>query len=264
MSKNIKEQLKEIEIEKIKLNPFQMRKEVENSNLEELARSISEQGIIQPLIIKEQEKGKYELITGERRLRAAKLAGLEKVPCLVRKIEKKQQLEIALIENIQREDLNPIEEAEAYQKLIEKFELTQEMIAQRIGKSREKIANCLRLLKLPFSIQRAIEKRRISEGHAKVILQIKSEEQKRGLLEKIIRENLSVRKTEEIIKDLSRKISKKNEDLLQKNLQRELEEIFQTKVILKKKKEGGEIIIYFYSEEELKRIIDKVKVKSHN
>lgn len=248
--------LLEIEIEKIKLNPFQMRKKMKG--LEELAQSIIEQGIVQPLVIKEEKDG-YELIAGERRLRAAKLIGLKKIPCIVRKIEdKKEQLEIALIENIQRENLNSIEEAGAYQRLIKEFDFTQEMVAQKTGKSREKIANSLRLLNLPFYIQKALEDDKISEGHAKIILQAKGEEQKRGLFEKIIQENLSVRKAEEILKKIFQKNFGKTRDIFLEDLQGKLEEIFQTKVVLEKTKKGGKIIIHFYSDEELERITNGI------
>ena len=200
----------QINIEKITPNPHQPRQEFSHQELENLVNSIKEHGILQPLIISE-SNGKYELIAGERRLRAAKIIGFKKVPVIIRLAKQQEKLELALVENVQRQNLNPMEEAEAYQKLSDEFKLTQEQIAKKVGKSRSAIGNTLRLINLPQEAKNALRNNKITEGHAKIILQLPTEKEKLKFLNKILKEQLSVRATEQasrtiIVKKHFRKI----------------------------------------------------------
>ena len=208
------------------------------------------------------DEGRYELIAGERRLSASKIAGLEKVPVIVKKPNAQEKLELALIENVQRHNLNVIEEAKAYLKLQEEFGLTQEEVAEKVGKSRSAVANTTRLLSLPIEIQRALVDEKISEGHARTILAISNPEKQRGFFQMILKENLTVRQAENRSREISvsghkRKIVEKDQTVaLQED---ELGEIFGTKVLIKKSKKGGQIVIDFYSEEEFGAIFDKLR-----
>lgn len=250
------ERILKIKTEIIEANPLQPRGRIDHAALEDLINSIKEHGILQPLIVSRTGAG-YTLIAGERRLKAAKILGLKTVPAIVRDTSRQEKLEIALVENLQRKNLNPLEEAMAYQKLVDEFNLNQEQVAKRVGKSREAVANTLRLLALPREIQKAILEEKISEGHAKAILSLPEEKEQLKLFQTILKSNLSVRKTESI----SRKLKKPNfrpfdpallekEDFLREHLG--------TRVKIDKKGNRGKITIEFYSEAELNLIVKKI------
>lgn len=250
----------QIPVSMIEVNPQQPRQVFNHQELEELIDSIKRYGIIQPLIVTKRGSG-YELIAGERRFRSAKIIGLQTVPAIVREADEQEKLELALIENVQRKDLNPLEKAVAYQKLIHEFNLTQEEVAAKMGFSRSAIANTLRYLELPEEIQKALADGKITEGHAKVIAGLPGEKEQLEFLNNILQYNFSVRDAERE----SRKISKhprpvrrsmkdpyieEKEDLLRSNLN--------TKVNIKKQGEKGQIVIEFYSEEDLNSIINRI------
>jgi ParB family chromosome partitioning protein len=226
----------------------------------ELADSIKEHGIIQPLIVRKSIKG-YELVAGERRLRAAKEAGLEKVPAVVKTYSDQQLMEIALIENLQRENLNPIEEAEAYEKLIEHHSYTQEVLAQKIGKSRPHVANMLRLLQLPEKVRRLVSTSALSMGHARALLPVENQTVQWKLANDVVKKGLSVRQLEELVKQLNvsretkRKKSLKKEAALVQ-MEERLRTRFGTSVQIKTGGKRGKIEIEFYSKEDLQRILD--------
>ncbi len=250
----------EVDIDKVVANPHQPRLKFDEEKLQELAQSIKEHGIIQPLIVTEKD-GRYELIAGERRLQASKLANLKKVPVIVKKIQDKEKLELAIIENIQRHDLNPIEEAKAYKKLMDDFEMSQEDVAKKMGKSRSVVANKLRLLKLPIEAVRALSEEKISEGHAKAILALKNPEKQRALLDLIIKKRLTVRQAEDKTKEVTVQSHKRKVkvDPEVKELEEKFALALGTKVKIKKSGgEGGRIVIEYYSEEELDKIVDKL------
>ncbi|MBY0054286.1 ParB/RepB/Spo0J family partition protein [Brevibacillus agri] len=254
------EQVKEVSVSEIRPNPYQPRKEFEQSAIDELANSIREHGIIQPLIVRKSIKG-YELVAGERRLRAAKLAGLKQVPVVVKAYTDQQLMEIALIENLQRENLNPLEEAEAYEKLIAHHDYTQEQLAQRIGKSRPHVANMLRLLQLPESIRKMVSAAELSMGHARALLGVSDEKVQKQLAKDVVEKGLNVRQLEELVKQLSvsretkKKKPAKSEPILIE-LEERLRSRFGTAVKIKKGAKRGKIEIDFYSQEDLQRIIE--------
>ncbi|TGV31435.1 ParB/RepB/Spo0J family partition protein [Mesorhizobium sp. M00.F.Ca.ET.186.01.1.1] len=254
------EQVKEVSVSEIRPNPYQPRKEFEQSAIDELAHSIREHGIIQPLIVRKSIKG-FELVAGERRLRAAKLAGLKQVPVVVKAYTDQQLMEIALIENLQRENLNPLEEAEAYEKLIAHHEYTQEQLAQRIGKSRPHVANMLRLLQLPESIRKLVAATELTMGHARALLSVADENMQMQLAKDVVGKGLNVRQLEELVKQLnvSRETKKKkpakNEPILIE-MEERLRSRFGTAVKIKKGAKRGKIEIDFYSQEDLQRIIE--------
>ncbi len=245
--------------DQIRSNPMQPRKDFSRESLAELVESIKQYGIIQPLIVT-QKNDQYELIAGERRLRAAQIIGLEKVPVIVRDAEEQEKLELALIENIQRTDLNPVELALAYRKLIDEFNLSQEEMAKRVGKARSSVTNTLRVLNLPEEIRLALMDRRISEGHAKILAGLDSEAKQIVLFKKIIRNHLSI---EDVIKEIRRiggtKAARIKINYADKDKEFALREFFSTKVEIRRKGKGGQIIIDFFSDEELEEMIGKVK-----
>ncbi|HBO16382.1 MAG: Stage 0 sporulation protein J [Candidatus Moranbacteria bacterium GW2011_GWE2_35_2-] len=250
----------EVEIDRIKANPYQPRTDFDQEKLEELSKSIKNHGIIQPLVVSRQGNG-FELIAGERRFQAAKLAGFKKVPVVVRQIDDKQKLEMAIIENVQRHNLNPIEEARAYQRLADEFQMNQEDVAQRMGKNRSTVANKLRLLQLPIQAQKALISGQISEGHAKALLAVDSAEKQLMLLEMILKNNLTVRQSESKSKEVSVKTHSRKitVDPEVKDLENRLAGFFGTKVKIKKSGDsGGKITIEYYSDEELDGILEKV------
>lgn len=258
---NIESVVNNIEIDKISKNPVQMRKVFEKESLKELAESIKLHGILEPVLVTELGAGAYELIAGERRLEAAKIAGLKKVPAIIRKVSPQEKLEFALIENIQRENLNPIEEAKAYKMLSSDFALTQEEIARRSGKSRSRVANFLRLLSLPLEIQNAIGENKISEGHGRAILALQNPEKQRALFNEIIRSNLTVRQAEEKVKLVSvaghtRKIGKKTSPWGE--TQEALASFLSNKVEIKKSGSDIKIVITCYAQEDFDRAVDKI------
>lgn len=253
------EGVQEIEIVKISPNPHQPRMHFDGEKLEELADSIKTHGIIQPIIATKIDNG-YEIIVGERRFQAARLAGLKTVPVIVRDATEQQKLELAIIENIQRHDLNVIEEAKAYQELIAEFDLGQEAIAQKVGKSRSAVANKIRLLNLPVEIQKALIGGQITEGHAKAILAIPNPEKQRALFEMILKSNLTVRQTEDKTKEISVRTHKRviYIDPETKELENKLVGILGTKVKITRSGGGGRITIEYYSDEELQNILNKI------
>ena len=253
----------QIPIEDISPNPHQPRIEMDEDTIRELAESIREYGIIQPLIVsKETGQDGYILIAGERRWKAAKTVGLSMVPAIIREVSEQGQLEIALIENLQREDLTPLETAGAYQQLAENFALTHEQIAARVGKSRTSVTNTLRLLNLPDQVKNSLAEGLITEGHARALLGLSSAQAQRAALSTVLNLGLNVRQTESLVKKL-------NGDRLPprlkpqpspevKALEDRLRQHFGTKVNLQDRKNGGSLVIYYYSDEELNAILDKI------
>lgn len=256
-----------IGINEIEPNKEQPRKVFDEDALQELADSIKQYGIIQPLVV--QKKGNlYEIIAGERRWRAARIAGLKKVPVIVREYTEQEVAEISLIENIQRENLNPIEEAMAYQRLIQEFELKQDEVAERVSKSRTAITNSMRLLKLDARVQQMLIDDMISSGHGRTLLAIEDGEQQYALATKIMDEKLSVRETEKLIKKILKNKEEEEkrkpvitvnpaDDLIYRDLEEKLKNVIGTKVSVNRKNNGkGKIEIEYYSQDELERIID--------
>ncbi len=253
-----KDKVLRINPEEIKVNPMQPRTRFVDTGNDELVESIKMYGIIQPLIVTKSEDG-FELIAGERRLRASKQAGLDKVPVVVREAEEQEKLEVALVENLQRENLNPVETAVAYRKLMDEFNMSQEDVSKKVGKSRSAIANTLRMLNLPEEIQLALLEGKISEGHGKYLIGLESEVKQMALFRKILRNGLSVNDTNEEARRMGgtkqHKVAINYED---KDKEFKLREFFGAKTEIKRKKKGGQIIVDFYSDEELREIISKL------
>ena len=259
--------INEIDINSVEVNPFQPRQDFDKDALEELAESIRVQGIIQPITVRQLNKDQYQLISGERRLQASKLAGLTTIPAYIRLANDQQMLEMALIENIQRENLNAIEIALSYQRLISECSLKQEELGDRVGKNRSTVNNYIRLLKLPPEIQAGIRDNKISMGHARALINIENPENKLLVFKKIINEDLSVRKVEELVRNIGNEIiDKKFEakptprfEIVQ--LQSKLSSLFGTKVEIKSsEKNKGEIKIPFVSQDDLNRILELINV----
>ena len=257
--------INEIEISKIEVNPYQPRTDFDEQALNELAESIKVQGIIQPITVRQLSTNKYQLISGERRLQASKLAGLKKLPAYIRKANDQQMLEMGLIENIQRENLNAMEIALSYQRLISECNLKQEELGDRVGKNRSTVTNYLRLLKLAPDVQVSIRDRQISMGHARALVGANSAEIQLTALKEITKNGLSVRDAEKLIKDLNggkkkSKTSGKESTFEIKKLQSDLSSHFGTKVAVKSNSSGkGEIKIPFVSTEDLNRILEIIK-----
>jgi ParB family chromosome partitioning protein len=260
-----RERVHRVPLDRIRPCPLQPRKDFSPEALQELADSIREQGIVQPLIVRE-KAGNFELIAGERRWRAAQLLKLPEVPIIVRQADDRAVLELALIENLQRENLNPIEEAHGYAQLAEQFQLTQEEIAAKVAKSRTVVANALRLLKLPAPVQKFIREGRLSVGHAKVILGLSDEKKQQLAAERIIKEGLNVRQTEGLVAKLlkrgSRQTGAKLESVAEPagdphvaEMEDHLREVFATKVQLHYSQGKGTVEISFFSDAELERIL---------
>lgn len=246
-------------------NRFQPRKTFLQEELEGLAESIRQNGIIQPILVRRKGDGIFELIAGERRFRAAKLANLSTVPVIIRNSKDDESTVLALVENIQRKDLNPIEEAQAYTKLIEEFGLTQEMVAERVGRERSSIANILRLVSLPSEIHHMIESEQLTLGHAKVILGIDDSQKQIAVAKKVLRDQLSVRQLERLMKTsaagLRTDSKKKNRSLSQSryaSVEDQLRKQLGTKVAIRPRKRGGELTVTYYSDEDLTRIVDVI------
>jgi len=249
-------------------NPRQPRSVFDPDALQELADSIREVGLVQPLIVQQlpaagpADLPRYQLITGERRWRAAQLAGLVEVDVIVKEVTPQEMLELALVENIQRADLNPLEEAAAYQQLVDEFGLTQDRVAERVGRSRVSVANTLRLLRLPDEVKNALLERLISEGHARALLMLDEEDEQSLALRAILRRGLSVRQTEELVRRLqataenvSRQRTRSPET---EALERQFRESLGTKVDLFRSRKGGKLVIHFYSEEDLQGLYDRL------
>jgi ParB family chromosome partitioning protein len=253
-----KDKVLQIKLDLIMANSDQPRQDFNNDSLKELVVSIKEHGILQPLIAILKDN-KYELIAGERRLRAAKLAGLKTVPLIVRGVDKQEKLELALIENLQRQDLSPLETAIAYKKLIEEFKLTQDQVAKKVGKSRPSVTNTLRLLNLPPEIKQALLDRGISEAHAKLILSLKDEKEQLSLFKKIKQQNLNVIDSTKISKTYSGAKKTKRKNYKDEAREQKLQDFFNARVQIKRKKQGGEIIIEFYDDSDLEEILKKAQ-----
>ncbi|MGE5197066.1 MAG: ParB/RepB/Spo0J family partition protein [Deltaproteobacteria bacterium] len=252
-----------VKLELIRPNPFQPREYFDNQSLEELIQSVREKGIIQPVIVR-RRGDYYELVAGERRFRAAQALNLPEIPVIVKEVEDQDSLELSLIENIQRQDLNPLEEARAYRYLIDKFNLTQEKLSEVLGKSRVSVTNTLRLLSLPQEIQEEIKKGRISFAHGRALLELEDTNQQRRLAQRIISNSLSVRELENLIKKYQPKASKQKTrqgatDPYVATLEEELQHALATKVRISKRKKRGHILIEFYSQEDLERIVNRIR-----
>jgi ParB family chromosome partitioning protein len=256
----------EIAIEEIAFNPKQPRLTIDVEKLEELSRSIKTKGVIQPILVRPQDNTgkKYELIAGERRLRASKLAGFDKIPAVIKPVKDDELLEIALIENIQRDNLNPIEESKAYRDLLEEHGYTQENLAKRIGKNRSTIANFIRLLQLPEVIQKDLSESRLSTGHARALLSLENEDLQIKLRDEIIQKNLSVRETEEAVRvaknPTRQKPEPKQEEISPQMAinQDRLREKLATKVIIKSNGKKGKIEIEYYSTDDFNRLFSQL------
>jgi ParB family chromosome partitioning protein len=262
-----------IEIAKIKPNPYQPRETFDRTALEELKQSIIEKGVIQPITVRRLPGGMYELISGERRVRASTEAGLTHIPAYIIEVEsEKELLELSLIENIQREKLNPIEIAKAYQRLIEELGYTQEEIAKKIGKDRTTVANFIRLLKLPEQIQESLKRGEITMGHARALINLPSRKLQVEIWNKIVKQGWSVRKVEKIVRDLSKgKIAeekttkKKTAQSEFRDIESKLKRIFGTQVKIKQTGNGrGEIVIEFYSDDEFERLLELFELIEKN
>ncbi len=258
--------LLDISISEIRPNPYQPRSDFDSDKIEELARSIEEKGVLQPLIVSKREDG-YDLIVGERRLRAAGRAGLSSVPCLIMELPEEELLEIALVENLQREDLDPVEEARAYSQMIEKFELSQADVAEKVGKNRSTIANALRLLNLPPEVQELLQDGKLSAGHARTLLGIEGAENQINAANAMVDRGLSVREAEEDRRTRQERSSAAGERKSRKavdprirRVEEELQRHFGTLVKLKGSQKGS-IVIKYYSMEDLNRILDILRIE---
>lgn len=258
--------MNEISISEIEVNPFQPRQHFDQESLNELAESIKVHGIIQPITVRRLSRNQFQLISGERRFQAAKMMGLKTIPAFIRHADDQQMLEMALIENIQRENLNPIEVALSYQRLISECHLKQEELGERVGKNRSTVTNYLRLLKLPPDIQIALRDNRLSMGHARAIINVENPDTQLFIFKKTLKEDLSVRKVEELTRQLmsapaDKPVVEKSQPSREiNNLQTKLSSHFGTKVSVKSSGKRGEIKIPFLSIEDLNRILDILKL----
>lgn len=257
------EAVNELDVKELRPNPYQPRKSFDPDALEELVSSVKEHGVVQPLVVRKSIRG-YEIVAGERRFRAAKEAGLEQVPAVVRDFTDEQMMEIALIENLQREDLNSIEIAQAYKKLMDQFSLTQEDLAARVGKSRPHVANFLRLLQLPAEVQENVSRGTLSMGHARALRGVKDREVQLKLARKCIKEGASVRQLEEWVQQVNeglqrerkKKKKKKEENPVLRRYEDLLQEAFSTPVRIRHGQKKGKVEFEYYSERELERLME--------
>ncbi|ALC83189.1 MULTISPECIES: ParB/RepB/Spo0J family partition protein [Bacillus] len=255
------ENVEELKLKDLRPNPYQPRKIFEEEALHDLKESIMQHGIIQPIIVRKTIKG-FEIIAGERRFRAASLAGLSTIPAIVREVSESLMMEIALLENLQREDLSPLEEAKAYEALLSHLQVTQEQLAKKLGKSRPHIANHLRLLTLPEDVQELIADGTLSMGHGRTILGLKNKNKLKPLIKKILSEELNVRQVEQLIQQLNSNVSRETKKKIppkepaMKERESYLQEYFGTPVTIKKQKKKGKIEIEFFSNEDLERILE--------
>ncbi|MDS9471839.1 ParB/RepB/Spo0J family partition protein [Sporosarcina pasteurii] len=254
------ETVEQIHVKSIKPNPYQPRKVFDEEAIEELSDSIREHGILQPIIVRKIGTF-YEIVAGERRFRAAKLVGLDEIPAIVRNLTDEETMELAILENLQREDLTPIEEAEAYNKLMDNLKITQEQLAFRLGKSRSHIANHIRLLSLPEKVRQLITDGKLSMGHGRTLLGLRKKEQIPLVAERVLKEGLNVRQLERLVQHLNEDVpretkKKEKKDLFLQEHESSLRDYFGTNVNIKKSKNKGKIEIEFFSEEDLERILE--------
>ncbi|ATP42310.1 chromosome partitioning protein ParB [Solibacillus sp. R5-41] len=263
-SVHMEDQVQQIALTKILENPFQPRKIFDETAITELSASIIEHGIIQPIIVRKKGR-KYEIVVGERRFRAAKQAGLVEIPAIVKDFDEQQMMEVAILENLQREDLTPIEEADAYNSLINQLNFTQEDLAKRLGKSRPHIANLIRLLQLPEEIRELVNSGQLSMGHGRALLGLKNKRRIPEIAKKVIKDQLNVRQLEKLIQilndDVSRETEKEKKDVHVQATESQLREYFGTQVQIKKVKNKGKIEIEFYSDDDLHRILEILKLE---
>lgn len=256
--------LLELSLDKIDPNPQQPRRSFEEGQLSELAESIRANGVLQPIIV-QPKRDRYIIIVGERRVRAARLAGQKKIPALIRKYDDNDLLKLALIENIQREDLTPIEQALAFKEFMRQFDITQEELAKQLGKDRSVIANTMRLLKLPSALQQKIQSGELPQGHARNLLAIRDTAEQIEIADRIIRESWSVRQTEQFVQKQKRrkKTSKKvnrghSDDVFQNALKEKLTRHLETKVVINVTPKGGQIVINYYDDDDLTRLVNRI------
>jgi ParB family transcriptional regulator, chromosome partitioning protein len=253
------EAIENIRLKSIKVNPYQPRKIFDENAIQELSESIKEHGILQPIIVRKVGTV-FEIVVGERRFRAAKMAGLTEIPAVVRQLSDEESMEMAILENLQREDLTPIEEAEAYQKLMDNLNLTQEQLAFRLGKSRPHIANHVRLLSLPDKVRSLITEGKLSMGHGRTLLGLRKKEQILLIAEKTINEGLNVRQLEKLVHRLNENVPRETKpekkNIFLEEQESNLREYFGTNVTIKKSKNKGKIEIEFFTEEDLERILE--------
>ena len=257
------EGIRQIGVAELRPNPRQPRREVPRAELEELAQSIRQHGVLQPIVVTPAPDGRgYLLVAGERRLQAARQAGLTAVPAVVRVADERLSLELALVENLQREDLDPLEEAEGYRALVEDFGLTHEQVALRVGKGRPTVSNALRLLKLPATVRHALAGGKLSEGHARPLLALPTPQAQAAAAQTILKRGLSVRQTEELVQRLmgrrSRSTPSRRRSPEEADIEEQLRRALGTKVNLRRGRKGGTVVIHFYSEEELEALIDRL------
>ncbi len=249
-----------IPVTQILPNQYQPRKTFVEDELRELVKSVKQHGILQPVLVRRKGENSYELIAGERRFRAATLAQLPAVPAVIRKSSDQESTILSLIENIQRSNLNPVEEAKAYRQLIDEFGVTQEVVAERVGRDRASVANICRILALPTDVQDMIASGQLTLGHAKVILGIKNSEDRLALAKQIVRDQLSVRKLEQLVKKRSGKAKSRRTagQSLHADVEERLRKHLGTKVVIRSKQQNGEVILSYYSQEDLTRIVDVI------
>jgi ParB family chromosome partitioning protein len=255
------EKFVDVDVEDLKPNPLQPRQDFDQDAIEELARSIEETGILQPLLVVP-EGNQYKIVVGERRWRAAQKIGMTKIPAIVRHLSEQEQIEVSLVENLQRKDLNPIEIALAYQKLMHELNYTQEMVAEKVGKDRASVANFIRLLKLPPEIQKMVAEGKISMGHARALITLEKPDQQIFISRLIVQKNLSVRDVEKMMAEKRQPSSPKPKQPLDPDLlalQDELVQILGTKVAISGNSQKGTVKLFYFSLEELNRLFDKIK-----
>lgn len=252
-----------LKTEQIQYNAYQPRTHYDDEKLEDLKASIKEKGVLQPILVRSKE-GNYEVVAGERRLRAARAIGMDEIPVIVKEVSDQEALVLALVENIQREELNPIEEAQAFKRLIEEFQYTQDKVADAVGKDRSTISNLLRLLKLPDEIQKSVYNGKLSVGHARALLSLERVDEQRRIFELVIKNGLSVRELEELVKSGSQTASltqkaKKPHDHETAAVEHDLQRVLGTKVTLHHNRKKGKIVIEYYSLDDLDRILEIIR-----
>lgn len=258
---NEEEVVRDIPLQQVRPNPYQPRKYFSNEAIQELTDSVKEHGVLQPIIVRKSIKG-FEIVVGERRFRAAKEAGLETIPAVVRRLNDQQMMELALLENLQREDLTPIEEANAYQKLMDELKLTQEQLAKRLAKSRPHISNHIRLLTLPTYVQELISEGELSMGHGRTLLSLKDKSKLQAVISRIQKESLNVRQLEQLIQQMNQNVpretkkEKREQNIFFVEQENVLRERFGTAVKIKENNNKGKIEIEFFNEQDLQRILD--------